>query len=65
MKNLFFYTDLVNQKNEPKLYELSVHAEYAHYTDQIGAGVIFPAAISISFSGKTNIHGVANQRIAP
>lgn len=63
--SLFFYIDLVNQKNGPKLYELSVHGEYAHYTAQIGAGVSFPAAISISFSGKKDILGVDNQRIAP
>lgn len=61
--SIFVYTDLVNQSSGPRIYEFNAHAEFAHYTVGLGAGVSFPAGISISFSGVKNILGVKNLRM--
>lgn len=61
--SIFVYTDLVNQSSGPRLHELNTHAEFAHYTIGLGAGVSFPAGLSISFSGAKDIIGVNNLRI--
>lgn len=56
--------NLVDQSSSgPRLYELNAHAEFARYSLGIGAGVSFPAGVSISFSGLNDIIGVKNIRL--
>lgn len=62
---MMVYTDLVNQSSGPHLHEFNAHAEFAHYTISFGAGVSFPAGISISFSGTRDILGTKNLRLKP
>lgn len=63
--SMMVYTDLVNQSSGPHLHEFNAHAEFAHYTISFGAGVSFPAGISISFSGTRDILGTKNLRLKP
>lgn len=50
--DMYIYLDLVDQSGIADLYEVAASAKYAHYTFTVGAGVSFPAGLSISFSGS-------------
>lgn len=57
---LYMYVNLVNQTDGPLLYQLSAHAEYAHYTFATSVGVTFPQALTINFAGTYTLLGTKN-----